>query len=189
MDERMDGWARHSASGEKEQMDAPRAFFFSCCVTLRSVCSPLCPLNHTNGVPVSAVRLLMVTTLFRRTNESVWTAVWASCWWGASTALIGLVFISPLSHVFWSIASGKGDGDDRIWGEKGYLISEKGFLCSLGFFFFDLCEKILNGMETHLPNNLRLSVWQHDLSNNLYVLTSEENKIFLGLIQEKYHYP
>lgn len=126
MDERMDGWARRSTSGKKNRWML--LALFSCCVTSRSVCSPLCPLNHANGVPVSAVRLLMVTTLFRRTNECVWTAVGAFCWWGASPALSGLVFISPLLHVFWSIASGKGDGSDRIWGEKGYLICEIGFL-------------------------------------------------------------
>lgn len=39
------------------------------------------PLNYTNGVLVSAVRRLMATTLFRGTNESVWTAAWAICWW------------------------------------------------------------------------------------------------------------
>lgn len=38
------------------------------------------PLNYTNGVRVSAVRRLMATTLFRGTNESVWTAAWAICW-------------------------------------------------------------------------------------------------------------
>lgn len=64
MDERINGCV-HCSTGGEEQMDVPFARFAA---SVHSSLAPK-PLNYTNGGLVSAVQQLMVTTLFKGTND------------------------------------------------------------------------------------------------------------------------
>lgn len=94
MDERIDGAAH--CSGERlhrQRQGGQNIWMYFRLVLLRqfTFSLPPRPLNYTNRGLVSAVWRLMATTLFRGTNESVWTSAWAICWGKpASTLMVNL---------------------------------------------------------------------------------------------------